>query len=87
MKPTRKSESGASAATESPSAPRWVHKVTVGVMGSAGGSLGKSVMEKVFTLGQEIARRGYVLVTGACPTRPSRGPSPREASRSGSPLR
>lgn len=53
-----------------PSARPWVHKVTVGVMGSAGGVLGKSIMEKVFILGQEIARRGYVLVTGACPGLP-----------------
>jgi uncharacterized protein (TIGR00725 family) len=53
-----------------PATSRWKHKVTVGVMGSAGGALGKSVMEKAFTLGQEIARRGYLLVTGACPGLP-----------------
>jgi len=48
----------------------WQHKVTVGVMGSAGGPLAKDVMEKVFLLGQEVARRGHVLVTGACPGLP-----------------
>jgi uncharacterized protein (TIGR00725 family) len=53
-----------------PTPPQWKHKVTIGVMGSAGGSLGKAVMEKVFLLGQEIARRGWVLVTGACPGLP-----------------
>lgn len=39
----------------------------VGVMGAAGGSLSQEVMGRVYRLGQEIARRGYVLVTGACP--------------------
>jgi uncharacterized protein (TIGR00725 family) len=39
-------------------------------MGSAGGILAKETTEKVFRLGQEIARRGYVLVTGACPGLP-----------------
>ncbi len=64
--------SRAATATEpaQPSAPRWTHKVTVGVMGSAGGKLGKEVMEKAFSLGREIARRGFVLVTGACPGLP-----------------
>ncbi len=72
MKPTRTKENRTATATEAarPSAPRWTHKVTVGVMGSAGGNLGKGVMEKVFTLGREIARRGFVLVTGACPGLP-----------------
>ena len=41
--------------------------IVVGVMGSAGGNLSEEIYRKVFTLGQEIARRGYVLITGACP--------------------
>jgi uncharacterized protein (TIGR00725 family) len=53
-----------------PTPAAWKHKITVGVMGSAGGDLAKEVMEKVFRLGQEAARRGYVLVTGACPGLP-----------------
>jgi uncharacterized protein (TIGR00725 family) len=39
-------------------------------MGSAGGELSKAIRDKVYRLGQEIARRGYVLVTGACPGLP-----------------
>jgi uncharacterized protein (TIGR00725 family) len=39
-------------------------------MGSAGGHLAKEITEKAFRLGQEVARRGYVLVTGACPGLP-----------------
>ena len=72
MKPTHKSANQTVTASEPVQAtsPRWTHKVTIGVMGSAGGALGKGVMEKVFGLGQEIARRGYVLVTGACPGLP-----------------
>lgn len=45
-------------------------RLTVGVMGSAGGPLDPSVMAQVFRLGQEIARRGYILITGACPGLP-----------------
>ncbi len=72
MKPTRTRENRTATVTEAArlSAPRWTHKVTVGVMGSAGGNLGKGVMEMVFTLGREIARREFVLVTGACPGLP-----------------
>ena len=47
-----------------------IHRVAVGVMGSAGGALGKTILQKVYRLGEEIARRGYVLVTGACPGLP-----------------
>ncbi len=45
-------------------------QMTVGVMGSAGGTLGGNVREPVRRLGAAIARRGYVLVTGACPGLP-----------------
>jgi uncharacterized protein (TIGR00725 family) len=65
-KKSRKAKKPATSAT----AKKWHHKITVGVMGSAGGALGKKVMERAFTLGQEVARRGYVLVTGACPGLP-----------------
>lgn len=50
--------------------PSKLHRVAVGVMGSAGGNLAPGVMDKVFKLGQEIARRNWVLVTGACPGLP-----------------
>ncbi|MFQ5766989.1 MAG: hypothetical protein ACE5ID_03280 [Acidobacteriota bacterium] len=39
-------------------------------MGSAGGVLSRRVLEKVHRLGEEIALRGHVLVTGACPGLP-----------------
>ena len=41
--------------------------MTVGVMGAAGGFIADDVRQRAFRLGQEVARRGYVLVTGACP--------------------
>lgn len=41
--------------------------MTVGVMGSAGGVIPPDAMRKAFVLGQEIARRGSALITGACP--------------------
>jgi uncharacterized protein (TIGR00725 family) len=50
--------------------PSKLHRVAVGVMGSAGGGLADEVVEKVYRLGQEIARRDWVLVTGACPGLP-----------------
>ncbi len=45
-------------------------KISVGVMGSAGGNLSREILEKGFRMGQEIARRGCVLITGACPGLP-----------------
>jgi len=45
-------------------------KISVGVMGSAGGQLGPEIMSKAFEMGQAIAERGCVLVTGACPGLP-----------------
>lgn len=45
-------------------------RTTIGVMGSAGGSLTRPVLDKVYRLGQEIARRNCVLITGACPGLP-----------------
>jgi uncharacterized protein (TIGR00725 family) len=45
-------------------------RISVGVMGSAGGSLSKQILDKGYRMGQEIARRGCVLITGACPGLP-----------------
>ena len=44
--------------------------MTVGVMGSAGGKLGVEALQAMHRLGATIARRGYVLITGACPGMP-----------------
>lgn len=45
-------------------------KISVGVMGSAGGDLSPEVLRKGYRMGQTIARRGCVLITGACPGLP-----------------
>jgi uncharacterized protein (TIGR00725 family) len=45
-------------------------KITVGVMGSAGGRLDDEVRRKAFEMGRAVASRGCVLVTGACPGLP-----------------
>ena len=42
-------------------------RMSVGVMGSAGGKLEDRACQLVRRLGGAIARRGYILVTGACP--------------------
>ena len=42
-------------------------RMTVGVMGSAGGKLTTEVLQMVHNLGAAIAKRGYILITGACP--------------------
>ncbi len=42
-------------------------RMTVGVMGSAGGKLEDRARQLVYRLGASIARRGYVLITGTCP--------------------
>src|SRR4030042_1259181 len=44
--------------------------MTVGVMGSAGGHISPEVCQHVRRLGSCIARRGHVLITGACPGLP-----------------
>ncbi|MCZ6780002.1 MAG: hypothetical protein V3U86_05180 [Acidobacteriota bacterium] len=44
--------------------------ISIGVMGSAGGDLAKEALQTVHRLGQGIARRGCVLITGACPGLP-----------------
>jgi uncharacterized protein (TIGR00725 family) len=45
-------------------------RMTVGVMGSSGGLIPPEVSQKLYKLGQEIGRRRYVLITGACPGLP-----------------
>jgi uncharacterized protein (TIGR00725 family) len=45
-------------------------RLTVGVMGSASGSFGKDVAAVLHRLGESIAARGCVLITGACPGLP-----------------
>jgi len=45
-------------------------RMTVGVMGSSGGMIPPEVFDRLYELGREIARRGYVLITGACPGLP-----------------
>ena len=45
-------------------------RMTVGVMGSAGGEIEAEMLQPLRRLGAEIARRGYVLITGACPGMP-----------------
>lgn len=45
-------------------------RMTVGLMGSAGGEVAEKVQAMVRCLGGFIAKRGYVLITGACPGLP-----------------
>ena len=42
-------------------------RMSVGIMGSAGGKLEDKTRQVARDLGGAIAKRGYVLVTGACP--------------------
>lgn len=45
-------------------------KLTIGVMGSSGGTLSEEVRRKAHRLGETIAARDAVLITGACPGLP-----------------
>ena len=45
-------------------------KLTIGVMGSSGGELNPEVKSKVFRLGETIAARDAILITGGCPGLP-----------------
>ncbi len=49
---------------------RRLLKITVGVMGSAGGHLSETAVNVATEMGRIIAARGCVLVTGACPGLP-----------------
>ncbi|HYW91691.1 MAG TPA: YHS domain-containing protein [Gammaproteobacteria bacterium] len=51
-------------------APQYGVRISVGVMGSASGELTQVQKESAYALGQETARRGFILVTGACPGLP-----------------
>ena len=42
-------------------------RMTVGVMGSAGGTMDAEVCGRVRRLGELVAQRRHVLITGACP--------------------
>ena len=44
-----------------------IPRMSIGVMGSAGGQIGETELNLVRRLGSSIAKRGYVLITGACP--------------------
>jgi uncharacterized protein (TIGR00725 family) len=45
-------------------------RTKIGVVGSAGGDLAPEVLALCRELGREIARRGFIIVTGACPGLP-----------------
>ena len=45
-------------------------RLTIGVMGSANRDTTSSVSAMAFGLGQSIAKRGFVLISGACPGLP-----------------
>jgi len=45
-------------------------KLTIGVMGSSGGTLSKEVEHKAYLLGEAIAERDATLITGGCPGLP-----------------
>src|SRR5207249_10111957 len=49
---------------------RRLLKITVGVMGSAGGQMSEGAVKVATEMGRVIASRGFVLVTGACPGLP-----------------
>ncbi|MCF6282067.1 MAG: YHS domain-containing protein [Candidatus Polarisedimenticolaceae bacterium] len=45
-------------------------RLTVGVMGSAGNQESQQIEKMAYALGETIAKRGFVLITGACPGLP-----------------
>ncbi len=45
-------------------------KLTVGVMGSSGGALDDAARAKAYRLGEAIATRDAILITGGCPGLP-----------------
>jgi uncharacterized protein (TIGR00725 family) len=48
-------------------------RLTVGMMGSASGEFTPAINALVYALGQDIAERGFILITGACPGLPYEG--------------
>lgn len=49
---------------------REAARLTIGVMGSASDDHDNATIEKMTQLGRAIAKRGHVLITGACPGLP-----------------
>ncbi len=45
-------------------------KITIGVMGSAGGSIAEEASSRLFELGKAIAEQDCILITGGCPGLP-----------------
>jgi len=45
-------------------------RLTIGVMGSSGGSLTEDVQRRAYRLGEAIAGRDAILITGGCPGLP-----------------
>jgi uncharacterized protein (TIGR00725 family) len=45
-------------------------KLTIGVMGSSGGALSPAARQKAYRLGETIAERDAILITGGCPGLP-----------------
>jgi len=45
-------------------------RLTIGVMGSAGSESIELITDNAYALGEAIARRGLILITGACPGLP-----------------
>jgi uncharacterized protein (TIGR00725 family) len=45
-------------------------RLVIGVVGSASGRISSAARQKARQLGEEIARGGYILLTGACPGLP-----------------
>ena len=45
-------------------------KLTIGLMGSSGGDLGKLTQRKAYQLGKAIAEHDAILITGGCPGLP-----------------
>jgi uncharacterized protein (TIGR00725 family) len=45
-------------------------KLTIGVMGASGGSLSEEIRQRAYRLGEAIAERDVILITGGCPGLP-----------------
>jgi predicted Rossmann-fold nucleotide-binding protein len=45
-------------------------KLTIGVMGASGGGLTEEIRQRAYRLGEAIAGRDAVLITGGCPGLP-----------------
>lgn len=45
-------------------------KLTIGVMGASGGDLAEEIRQRAYRLGEAIAQRDAILITGGCPGLP-----------------